>query len=92
MSKMPHPSKDHRQPQPVRGFDDFGIVYGASGLNGWLWLHSGNFLYAIGKGKEGSDAATVPLSGSTAFIAPILQESTRLIWPAPTPTVCPSRA
>src|SRR5437660_8485215 len=44
-----------------------------------------------GNGKNASDAATVPLSGSCAFIAPILHESTRLICPAPTPTVWPSR-
>src|SRR5437588_12255395 len=45
-----------------------------------------------GKGKKASEAATVPRRGSTAFIAPILQESTRDIWPAPTPTDWPSRA
>ena len=45
-----------------------------------------------GNGKNASDATTVPAKGSTAFIAPIRTESTRLIWPAPTPTVWPGRA
>src|ERR1035437_10953827 len=37
------------------------------------------------KGKKASEATTVPATGSTAFVAPSLTESTRLIWPAPTP-------
>jgi hypothetical protein len=39
------------------------------------------------KGKNASDATTVPFVGRWAFITAILAESTRLICPAPTPTV-----
>src|ERR1019366_4958372 len=45
-----------------------------------------------GKGKKASEAATVPFRGNWAFMAPSLHASTRLICPAPTPTVWPSRA
>ena len=40
------------------------------------------------KGKKASEATTVPARGSTAFCAAKRAESTRLICPAPTPTVC----
>ena len=40
----------------------------------------------------GADASTVPFKGSTAFIAPIFTESTRLVCPAPTLTVWPAFA
>ena len=46
-------------------------------------------------GKKASEAMTAPAIGrpaSSAFQRPILAESTRLIWPAPTPTVRPSAA
>src|SRR5947207_3629003 len=45
-----------------------------------------------GNGKNASEAATVPFNGSTAFCAPRRHESTRLVCPAPTPMVWPSRA
>ena len=51
------------------------------------------------KGKKASDATTEPmasdsdrpaaLAASAAFHAAMREESTRLIWPAPTPTVAP---
>ena len=54
------------------------------------------------KGKNASDATTQPSArersspaaadASAAFCAAILDESTRLIWPAPMPTVAPSFA
>ena len=54
------------------------------------------------KGKKASEATTEPLANdsakpaaaaaSPALRAAIMAESTRLIWPAPMPTVAPSRA
>ena len=38
-------------------------------------------------GKKASEATTVPARGRTAFSAAMRAESTRLICPAPTPTV-----
>ena len=45
-----------------------------------------------GKGKNASEATTLPCSGCWDFITAIFTESTRLIWPAPTPSVAPSLA
>src|SRR5258708_4072230 len=45
-----------------------------------------------GNGKKASEATTAPCSGDCAFITASLTESTRLIWPAPTPRGAPSRA
>ena len=54
------------------------------------------------KGKKASEATTEPVARllpspaarevSAAFQAAMRAESTRLIWPAPTPTVAPSLA
>ena len=46
-------------------------------------------------GKKASEAITAPAIGrpaSSAFQRPMRAESTRLIWPAPTPTVRPPAA
>ena len=90
MPEMPDAGEHHRQAQPVRGLDHFVVAHRSAGLD-----HRGRAMFAgsstpSGNGKKASDPTTVPWSGSTAFIAPILTESTRLIWPAPTPTVCPA--
>src|SRR5713101_8415488 len=45
-----------------------------------------------GNGKNASEATTLPASGVCAFITAIFTESTRLICPAPTPSVAPSFA
>src|SRR6267142_5002237 len=45
-----------------------------------------------GNGKNASEATTHPASGDCAFMTAILTESTRLICPAPTPSVAPSFA
>src|SRR6266481_1943807 len=45
-----------------------------------------------GNGKKASEATTLPASGDCAFITASFTESTRLICPAPTPSVAPSFA
>jgi hypothetical protein len=44
------------------------------------------------KGKKASLAAVAPCALLSAFLTAMPEESTRLIWPAPTPTVAPSLA
>src|SRR5262249_2756258 len=44
------------------------------------------------KGKNASDASTLPFTRSPAFFTAICTESTRDICPAPTPTTCVPRA
>ena len=66
-----------------------GLIGAVLVYAGGKWLQRRSAAQAA---EAGSEAATVPWSGSWAFIAPIFAESTRLIWPAPTPTVWPSRA
>ena len=39
------------------------------------------------KGKNASEAMTAPIARPPALCPAIITESTRLIWPAPTPTV-----
>src|SRR5919108_3435289 len=43
-------------------------------------------------GKKASDAITEPFEGNTDLVVARRTESTRLICPAPIPTVCPGRA
>src|SRR6267142_356122 len=45
-----------------------------------------------GNGKNASEATALPVSGDCAFITASFTESTRLICPAPTPSVAPSFA
>jgi hypothetical protein len=52
----------------------------------------GRFLRRRRERKERIRSEDGPSSGSTAFSAPNLTLSTRLIWPAPTPTIWPARA
>jgi len=92
MAEMAHPREHHGHAQPVGGRDYFRIVNRPAGLDERRGAVRDRFFDSIGKGKKASDATTVPASGSTAFMAPILTESTRLIWPAPTPTAWPARA
>ena len=51
----------------------------------------GRDLHRIGNGKNASLAITAPLARSPAFRAARNEESTLDIWPAPIPTVAPSR-
>ncbi len=75
-------SEEHGQAEAVGGFDHLGIPLRASGLDDCGGPSFGDFFDPVGKGKT-SEAATVPLRGSWAFMAPIFSQSTRDIWPAP---------
>ena len=76
----------------VGGGDDVLVLYGSAGLNDGGCAGGGDGFETVGEWEEGVEAATVPWSGRTAFCAPNFAASTRLIWPAPMPTVWPSRA
>ena len=90
--EVPDPGEDHGQSQAVCGFDDFLVANGTSGLDDGGGSYFGDLFDAVGEGEERIGCGDRAFSGRTAFMAPILQESTRLICPAPTPTVWPSRA
>src|SRR6266481_5741129 len=52
MSEVPHPGKDHSQPQPVRSRDDLLIAHRASGLDNRGSPHFGNFLDPVREGEK----------------------------------------
>ena len=95
MPEVPHASKHHGQSQPIRGLNHFLIPYRPSGLHHADAPASRRFFHAIREGEE-------CVRGNHGSFQRVLQlarlggaqttESTRLIWPAPTPTSTPSRA
>ena len=90
--EVAHAGEHHCQAQAVRRRDYVIVAYRAAGLNQCRDAVLDGLLHAVGEGEKCIGGDTVPASGSTAFIAPTFTESTRLIWPAPTPMVCPARA
>ncbi len=76
--EVPDAREDHSHAVAVGGFNDFLVPDRAAGLNNRGRSGLGDLFYTVGEG---------PFRGNCAFITPILHESTRLIWPAPTPTV-----
>ncbi len=68
---MPHSGEEHRKSEPIGGSDYFVIALRTSGLDDGGRAGLCDFFHAIGKGKNASEAATVPFNGNCAFIAPI---------------------
>ena len=93
--EVPHAGEHHRHAVLVGGGDDFLVAHRAAGLD-----HGGDAGSAAASmpsrnGKKASEAMTEPRRSrpaSRALIAAMRGESTRLIWPAPTPIVLPSLA
>ena len=90
--EVPHAGEHHRHAQAVRRRDHLLIAHRAAGLDERCRAVLRRFLHAVREREERVRRDHRSASGSTAFIAPSFTESTRLIWPAPTPTVCPARA
>ena len=88
MPEVPHPREQHRHPLLVGGGDHLVVALAAAGLDHGGDPRPGQDVQAVAEGEEGvrgGDAC--PATGSCAFSIARRQESTRLIWPAPMPTV-----
>ena len=88
---MAHAGENHRDPVLVGRRDDLGIAQRAARLNHGLDAEFGGGVQPVAERKErirGQRRALQRQAGSSAaFIAAILLLTTRLIWPAPMPTV-----
>ena len=94
MPKVAYTGEHHGQPVLVRRGDDFGVAHAAAGLDDRARAGAHDHVEAIPERENASDATTEPANSSLALcalMAAMRAESTRLIWPAPTPTVIPSR-
>src|SRR6478609_7780242 len=92
MPEVPHPREHHREAVLVGGGDHLVVAHAAAG---WITAFApapATTSRPSRNGKNASEAATEPRSDRPAFfalIAAMRVESTRLIWPAPTPSVMP---
>jgi hypothetical protein len=92
----------HGEAGRVGGGDDLLVPQGSARLDDRRRAGIDGGLKAVGEGEEGvrggdrapppSFTASFAVAASSAFQAAIREESTRLIWPAPTPSVAPWRA
>jgi hypothetical protein len=95
MPEMPVAGEDHGHAGGVGGGDDFLVADGAAGLDAGGGSGVDGGLQAVGKGNMASEATMLPLRSSPASLAfqtAMREESTRLIWPAPMPSVRSVRA
>ena len=86
MTEMALTGEEHRQMMSIRDLDDLRITEGTARLNNRGNSRFGGELQAVRMEKNASDARTLPMARSPAFRIAMSTESTRLIWPAPTPT------
>ena len=85
----------HRDPGPVSRRDHRVVADRAAGLDDGGDAGRGRGLEAVGEGEEGvrGERRSVGCPALAAALRTASStESTRLIWPAPMPTVAPSRA
>ena len=103
MPEVAHAGEHHRHAALVGGGDHLLVAHRAARLDHRRGAGLGAASRPSAKGKKASEATTEPLvRGSAsagrlrapprAFQAAMRAESTRLIWPAPMPTVAPSLA
>ena len=92
MQEVTPAGEDHRHPPLVRRLDDLFVAFEPPGCMTAVMPASARASTPSAKGKKASLAATAPRALSPAFFTAISEESTRLIWPAPIPTVAPSLA
>lgn len=92
MLKVTNTGKNHGDSVFVCGVDHFLIADGASGLDDRGDSRLSRRINGVAEGEKASDAMTHPLTSLFAFSTASRAESTRLIWPAPMPTVSRSRA
>ena len=96
VAKVAHAGEHHGDAVLIGGRDDFRIALRAARLNDRVDAELGQGVESVAKRKEGiggdggADSASDPRL--SAFIAAILLLTTRLIWPAPMPSVALSLA
>ena len=93
MPEMPTTGKHHGDAALVGGGDHFVVAHAAAGLDHRDGAGVGDDVEAVAKREEGvgrdNRAGERQVRHCCALIAAMRAESTRLIWPAPTPSVCP---
>ena len=99
MPEVPHAGEHHRERRLVRGGDHLVVALAAAGLDRPRWrpARSGRSRPSR-NGKKASEAATLPRRSGTVCPRGVVlglldgdpRASTRLICPAPMPTVAPS--
>ena len=88
MSKVPHAGHEHCHAVLVGRLDDLGVPLAATGLDDGFdaGVRPENRDH-LERGRRRPTPRTLPAIGSSALPTAIRHESTRLIWPAPMPTV-----
>ena len=103
MPEVAHAGEDHGKALVVGGGDHFLVAHRAARLDDGGGAGFGGRKQPVGEREEGvrgDDRAArqrlarspLAVAASAAFSAAMRAESTRLIWPAPMPTVAPSLA
>ena len=103
MPEVPGAGEHHREAGLVGGLDDLVVAHRAAGLDHRRRASLGCRQQPVrereerirrddGAFRETLRAGRLPSAASAAFQAAMREESTRLIWPAPMPTVAPSFA
>jgi hypothetical protein len=95
MAEVPHAGEHHRHAVLVGGGDDLLVAHRAAGLDDRRDAVVAALSMPSRNGKKASEAITAPRTSRpacSALMAAMRAELTRLICPAPTPTVCRSRA
>ena len=101
--EVAHAGEDHGQARLVGGGDHLVVAHRAAGLDHRGGAGLGRGQQAVGEGEEGvggddrsparaARSRPAAFAASSAFQAAMRAESTRLICPAPMPTVAPSLA
>jgi hypothetical protein len=92
MPEVAGAGKDHGHAVFVGGSDDFLVAHRAARLDDGLGAGGGQHVDAVAEREEGirgDDRTGQVRPACCALMLAILVESTRLIWPAPTPSVMP---
>ena len=102
MPEVPHAGEHHGDAVLVGGGDHLVVAHRAARLDHRRGAGLGRREQAVGEGEEGvrgDDRALGQRLGQAGRLGRVLalraamrEESTRLIWPAPMPTVAPSLA
>ena len=87
MAEVAHTRQNHRQPMFIRRFDDLCVANGPARLDDGSDSGLRSRIKTVPEREEGVRGHHAPFTGSCAFMAASFTLSTRLICPAPMPTV-----